>query len=240
MSASIGPPESDISKVSPILNLFSEGQCLVRPNKSERVIMFEPLSFVEHFSYLGLFILLVLGTLGFPFPEDSILILNGFLVARCVVDPLAAFFVVYTGLLITDYSLYWVGRTYGRGVIEITRFQKILTPERLSRYEVKFQKWGGFVVFFGRFLLGVRAQVFLTAGILRLSRIKFLIFDGASAAIMLVFWGAVGFYGDHAIQAAQAKARRMEHVVVIILVLIIAAAVMYAYIKSKRKEVRPY
>ena len=200
--------------------------------------MFEPLSFVEHFSYLGLFILLILGTLGFPFPEDSILILNGFLVARCVGDPYAACFVVYAGLLITDYSLYWVGRTYGRSVIEITRFQKIMTPGRLSRLEVQFRKWGGFVVFFGRFLLGVRAQVFLAAGVLRLSRIKFLIFDGLSAGIMVVFWGAVGFYGDYGIQAVQEKARRIEHVAVIILALGVAVTVTYFYLKNRRKNDR--
>ena len=157
--------------------------------------MLDPLPFAEHFSYLGLFTLLILGTLGFPFPEDSILILNGFLVARRVVNPLAAFLVVYAGLLMTDYSLYWVGKKYGRGVVELTRFRKIMTPQRLSRLEVQFQRWGGFVVFFGRFLFGLRAQVFLTAGILRMSRIRFLISDGLSAAIMLLFWGAVGFYG---------------------------------------------
>jgi len=202
--------------------------------------MFEPLSFVEHFSYLGLFVLLILGTLGFPFPEDSILILNGFLVARYVVDPLAASFVVYAGLLLTDYSLYWVGRMYGRGVIETTRFRKIMTPERLSKLEIEFQRWGGLVVFFGRLLLGLRAQVFLTAGILRMSRIKFLTFDGLSAAIMLVFWGVVGFYGNHGIQVVQAKVKRIEHVVIIILVLVITVAVTYAYLKSKRKEAHQF
>jgi membrane protein DedA with SNARE-associated domain len=113
-----------------------------------------------------------------------------------------------------------------------------MTPERLSRLEVKFQRWGGFVVFFGRFLLGLRAQVFLTAGILRLSRIRFLIFDGVSAAIMLVFWGAVGFYGDYGIQLVQAKARRIEHVVIIILLLGVAAAAMYFYLKNKRNNDR--
>jgi membrane protein DedA with SNARE-associated domain len=50
--------------------------------------MFEPLSFVEHFSYVGRVVLLILGTLGFPFPEDSILILNGFLVAVAWWTPL--------------------------------------------------------------------------------------------------------------------------------------------------------
>jgi membrane protein DedA with SNARE-associated domain len=197
--------------------------------------MLDPLPFAEHFSYLGLFTLLILGTLGFPFPEDSILILNGFLVARRVVNPLAAFLVVYAGLLMTDYSLYWVGKKYGRGVVELTRFRKIMTPQRLSRLEVQFQRWGGFVVFFGRFLFGLRAQVFLTAGILRMSRIRFLIFDGLSAAIMLLFWCAVGFYGNYGIQVVQARARRIEHVVIIILLLGVAAAVMYLYLKSKRK-----
>ena len=197
--------------------------------------MLDPLPFAEHFSYLGLFTLLILGTLGFPFPEDSILILNGFLVARRVVNPLAAFLVVYAGLLMTDYSLYWVGKKYGRGVVELTRFRKIMTPQRLSRLEVQFQRWGGFVVFFGRFLFGLRAQVFLTAGILRMSRIRFLICDGLSAAIMLLFWGGVGFYGNYGIQVVQAKVRRIEHVI-IILVLGVAAAVMYLYLKNKRKN----
>jgi membrane protein DedA with SNARE-associated domain len=55
---------------------------------------------------------------------------------------------------------------------------------------------------------------------------------------MVVFWGAVGFYGDHGVQAVQAKARKIEHVVVIILLLGVAAAVTYYYLKSKRKNDR--
>ena len=57
---------------------------------------------------------------------------------------------------------------------------------------------------------------------------------------MVVAWGAAGFYGDRGIRIVQTQARRIEHVVMIILVLIIAAGVMYAYVKSKRKEVHPY
>ena len=53
---------------------------------------------------------------------------------------------------------------------------------------------------------------------------------------MLVFWGAVGFYGDYGIQVVQAKARRIEHVVIIILLLGVAAAVTYLYLKNKRKN----
>jgi membrane protein DedA with SNARE-associated domain len=32
---------------------------------------------VEHFPYLGIFLLLILGDIGLPFPEDTTLILSG-------------------------------------------------------------------------------------------------------------------------------------------------------------------
>jgi membrane protein DedA with SNARE-associated domain len=40
--------------------------------------MFEATAFIEHFPYIGIFLLLVLGDIGLPFPEDGTLILSGF------------------------------------------------------------------------------------------------------------------------------------------------------------------
>lgn len=50
--------------------------------------MLETIPFIEDFPYVGLFILLTLGTLGLPFPEDSILLLSGFLTAHDVISVL--------------------------------------------------------------------------------------------------------------------------------------------------------
>ncbi|MGE5893104.1 MAG: hypothetical protein ACM34I_03520, partial [bacterium] len=57
---------------------------------------------VEHSPYAGLFVLLILGGIGFPFPEDATLILCGFLMAQQVIEPVRALVVVYGGLLIAD------------------------------------------------------------------------------------------------------------------------------------------
>lgn len=65
---------------------------------------------VEHFPYFGLFILLILGGIGFPFPEDMTLILCGFFISHSIVKPIPAIIVVYTGLLIADMFLYYMGR----------------------------------------------------------------------------------------------------------------------------------
>ena len=70
--------------------------------------MFEITPSLAHFSYFGIFILLILGGVGLPFPEDSTLILSGFLVAHDIIKPLPGFLVIYGGLLVSDYFLYVV------------------------------------------------------------------------------------------------------------------------------------
>jgi membrane protein DedA with SNARE-associated domain len=142
--------------------------------------MFEMGTLIDHFPYLGIFALLILGGIGLPFPEDATLLLSGFLVAHEVIQPLPAFLVVYSGLLITDFFLYSIGKKYGRSLVEHKRFHRILsTDEKLLKFEEKFKKWSAWFLFFGRHFVGLRAQIFLTAGVMRMSLIKFLIADAA-------------------------------------------------------------
>ena len=49
----------------------------------------------DHLPYLGIFLLLILGGMGLPFPEDATLILSGFLVAHGAITPLPTFLSVY-------------------------------------------------------------------------------------------------------------------------------------------------
>jgi len=122
-------------------------------------------SLIQPFPYLGIFLLLILGTLGLPFPEDTTLILGGFLMVRNVIQFFPALSVIYPTLLMTDFLLYWIGKRYGRRVVEHKIFHRIVSLNRLLKLEGKFRKWGIWVVFFGRHLLGVRAQIFLPPGL---------------------------------------------------------------------------
>jgi membrane protein DedA with SNARE-associated domain len=92
--------------------------------------------------YLGIFLLLILGAFGFPFPEDGILLWSGLLVAQNIMNPLPGLLVVYIGLLTTDFMLYSVGKRYGRKLIEHKTFRNFISPARLSQLEGKFEKWG--------------------------------------------------------------------------------------------------
>lgn len=72
---------------------------------------------IEHFPYLGLFILLILGGMGLPFPEGASLILCGFLISTHGVNLLPAVVVAYAGILTGDLLCYLLGRKFGGRLI---------------------------------------------------------------------------------------------------------------------------
>jgi membrane protein DedA with SNARE-associated domain len=197
--------------------------------------VFEATTFVDHFPYLGIFVLLVLGGVGFPFPEDTTLILSGFLVAHHIIKPLPGFLVIYTGLLLSDFSLYWVGKKYGRRIVEHKHFKKLISSEKLLKLEEKFKKWGVWVVLFGRHLLGLRAQIFLVAGVMRMHSIKFLIVDAGTALLTIALMGGIGYVGGNSLQALKRDLTGIEHIAIVTFVILLTIWIGLRYIKMKKK-----
>ena len=196
--------------------------------------MLESTTLIEHFPYVGIFILLILGEIGLPFPEDATLILSGFLIAQKVTKPLPTVIVVYCGLLLTDFSLYWVGKKYGRKVIEHRRFRRILSAERLLTLEEKFKKWGIYVIFVGRHFLGIRAQIFLAAGVMRMSALRFIMADAASAILTMTLMVGIGFLGGNSIEILQKDLKRIEHIGILILAILFTSWMIYKYFRNRK------
>ena len=196
--------------------------------------MLEASTLVEHSPYLGIFLLLILGGVGLPFPEDATLILTGFLVAQNVIKPVQTFLAVYSGLLISDFLLYWVGKKYGRMLVLHKRFRKIISPEQLSRLEEKFKRRGVWVVLIGRHFLGLRAQIFLVAGVMRMSATKFLLADGATSLFTIALMGGIGYAGGNSVEILKKNVKRIEHIAILILVILLTGWIAYKYFKTKR------
>ena len=198
--------------------------------------MFQINSIVESFPYAGLLLLLFLGEIGLPFPEDTTLILAGFLAAQGVTELIPTLLVVYLGLLTTDFSLYLVGKKYGRKLFEHRKLKKILSPDRLSWLEQKFEKWGVWVVLAGRHVVGIRAQVFLAAGVSRMSSIRFFLADALSAVLTVAIMVGLGYFGGNSIQALKKGVTRVGHYLVLGLILCLCGWLVYRSIRNRQKK----
>ena len=189
--------------------------------------------FVEHFKYISIFLLFILGGIGLPFPEDTTLILCGFLVSHNIIKLIPTLMVTYAGLLISDLILFHLGRKYGYAVVHHRRFQNFLTTERLSVIEDKFKKKGIFIILFGRHFIGLRAQLFIVAGIMKMSVFKFLIADGISSLFTMILWGAAGYLGGNSLQIIKRDITRIAHVAIFVIIFLLVIYSLIKYFKTR-------
>ena len=189
---------------------------------------------IEHFPYFGLFSLLLLGGIGFPFPEDATLMLCGFLISAKVVKPIHALLVIYSGLLMADFILYTFGKKYGRRIVTHKRFHKIISPERLSILEEKFNKRGTVFILIGRHLVGLRAQIFLAAGVMKMPTVKFLIADAVSSLLTIAVMVGIGYVGGNSLQVIRKDITRIEHIAILLIIIMIVTWLLFRHFKSRQ------
>jgi len=191
---------------------------------------------VQQFPYFGLFLLLVLGAVGFPFPEDAILILCGFMIHNNVVQPLPALITVGVGMLTTDFFLYHVGRKYGRQIVTHKRFRKIISSRRLVRLKRLFGKWGTLVIFLGRHLVGLRSQIFLVAGAMKMPRIKFVLADAVSSLVTMSIMIGAGYWGGNTFEKIRHNMEDAGYALLILILLAIIALLIWRLATQKIGE----
>ena len=93
--------------------------------------------------------------------------------------------------------LYWMARLGGRPLIfRYSRYLRLDT-RKIDRVESLFARWGGRLVFFGRFLPGIKTLVPVPAG---MSRMNFPLYLGttfSAAYIYNIVWFAAAFLLGH-------------------------------------------
>jgi len=85
----------------------------------------------------------------------------------------------------------------------------------------------------GRHFMGLRAQIFLVAGVMRMSAIKFLITDAASALLTIAFMGGIGYASGNSIQLLQQDMKRIEHFGIAVFAILVAGWIFYKLFKNK-------
>lgn len=126
--------------------------------------------------------------LGMPVPEEITLLSAGVLVAAKQIALQDAIISGVVGVLLTDTTLYCLGRCFGRKLLQIRFIRNTLTESSVTWVEACIRGNGAYVCFIGRFLPGLRMVIFTTAGMLGITPQVFLAMDMLAAAIDISFW----------------------------------------------------
>lgn len=168
--------------------------------------------------YWGIFILMMVESMGIPFPSEIIMPFSGFLVAQ---NKFNFWFVVLAGVLgnwVGSVIFYFIGIKLRLASNKWQKFQQFF-EEEIKKGDKWFSKYGNWAVFINRILPAVRTFISLPAGFFKLNFFIFNIFTIAGSFIWSVFLTYVGFYFGENWQSLHIYFKKFNFVILGILVI---------------------
>ena len=151
------------------------------------------LAWLSQYGYAGLFAGLLLGIAGLPIPDETLLVFCGYLIFKGRLSFLPAFLSGLAGSMCGISLSYYLGRSFGRKVIDRYGRYLRITPEYVERAEHWFHRIGGLSLTVGYFILGVRHFTALVAGMAGLRYRTFAAFAYPGAAIWVALFLTLGY-----------------------------------------------
>ena len=162
------------------------------------------------FTYLGIFVVLLLGSLGVPIPEEMPIIAAAVLSHEGIVRGGVCCPSARWRVLSGDLVLYWVDRHWDEQVFNWRVVRLLLSPARGQWLKAAYPRHALKTVVTVRHVMGLSAAAFLTAGSGSVPFWKFVLAAAGAAlfSVPLVF-GLAYFFTDQ-IQAIMADVHRAE------------------------------
>ncbi|MGH7257386.1 MAG: DedA family protein [Nitrospiraceae bacterium] len=148
---------------------------------------------IARYGYGGIFLLLMLGIVGLPVPDEALLTFVGYLSFKgelAFVPSLAAAFLGSSTGISLSYGIGWFA-----GSQVVTKLGPVLhlSPEHLAQGQTWVQRWGKYALLFAYFVPGVRHLVALLAGAAKLPLNVFARFAYCGALLWSTTFIAVGY-----------------------------------------------
>ena len=150
---------------------------------------------LSNWGYGAVGVVIALESAGLPLPGETLLIgaaiyarLTGSMTIGAIVGAAAI------GAILGDNFGYWLGRRYGVGFLERHGARLGLGPDKFRLSQYLFYKWGGALVFLGRFITLLRIFAALLAGANRLPFKQFLLYNAAGGVVWASIFGFGAYY----------------------------------------------
>lgn len=148
---------------------------------------------VGHWGYAAIFVVVVLGNVGLPLPEETVLVLGGYMAWRGTLRLAAVLAVGIVSAATGDNLGYWMGRRYGRAALQRYGHWVAITPARLEAVWRFVLRHGPLGVFAARFIPGLRVLAGPIAGASGLGLTRFVVANLLGALCYVPYAVGIGY-----------------------------------------------
>jgi membrane protein DedA with SNARE-associated domain len=149
---------------------------------------------ISAYGYPAIFVLLLLGIVGLPIPDETLLVFCGYLIFKGTLHPAATYFTALAGSWCGISLSYTIGRTLGAGAVH--RYGKYLhlTEDRLAQVNRWFNRIGHWSLAVGYFIAGLRHLTAIVAGMSRLEFSSFALYAWSGGAVWALSFISLGYF----------------------------------------------
>jgi membrane protein DedA with SNARE-associated domain len=193
---------------------------------------------LQHYDTLALYVLLAIEESGIPIPVPGDIVMSFFgYRAHLGLTPwygalLAGVAATLTGSCI----LYHIGRRGGRPLLRRYGRYLHLDDARQNRIEGWLAKYGGFAVFFGRLIPGMRCGSSFVAGTFRVRYPSFFLGTLASAA---VWWSVFLYLGSRLGSWVAPMVQEHPHTLLVFLGFLVVTSLVPVYVRFRMAQEKP-
>ncbi|MBI2592728.1 MAG: DedA family protein [Candidatus Colwellbacteria bacterium] len=180
-----------------------------------------PINYLEQFSYLGIFTLLVLGGVLSPISEEIVLISVGYLIGIQALNKFIALPVSLAGVFIGDNILFFLSKKGGKFTDALI---KRVTRDKLLKYEDFMKKHKAKAIFFLRFIIGLRFLGPMLAGLTKVKDKTFRMYDSLAILLYVPAMILIGYYFNDQLDALAVKIVAIRHFIFITFMVIATVA----------------
>ena len=192
------------------------------------------LGWITHYGYVAIFSLLVLGIVGLPVPDETLLTFTGYLVYQGHLPLAGAFLAALLGSTCGITLSYTLGRTFGLTLIHRYGRYLRITEAHVQKAHAFFRKAGHWSLTIGYFIPGVRHFTAYAAGMSDLEWPSFAAYAYSGAAIWVGTFIGLGYLLGERWKSVQANFDR--YVVWVVIATILAGAGYFIWWKWGRKK----
>ena len=207
------------------------------PNSPSGVLDFVTGLLLAH-GYLVIFLGAALDNFGLPSSGDIVLFAGGFFANNGQAALPLVMLSGFAGALVSDNSVYWIGRIGGRPlvgrILKIRLLHFLINEKSLEKVERYFDSHGGKTVFVGRFGPGLRSMTPLFAGVTRMGYFRFVPYNVAAGLVWAVVYSLIGYVFGQYWGELLAVARSFGYTIVALVVLVVLALVLRRRYRRKK------
>lgn len=184
-----------------------------------------------HYGSITLFVLLVLGIIALPVPEETLMIVAGVLMSKGSLNIPFTILAAYAGSMCGISLSYLIGRTAGYYVIHQYGSWVGLKAKHLDQAEKWFEHFGKWTLLIGYFIPGLRHFTGFSAGVTKLPFNEFALFAYMGAVLWVTTFLSLGYFcGEYCF----AFFEKLDVVDTIIILGIFAILLYIAFLKLKQ------